>query len=427
MVSRRDFVKKTALAGTLIMPSLKEFENYTSLVSEINSEKNDRSIESIVKDESYWKLVRKLFNPQNDFINLENGYFSAQPQSTIAKQFNWIQKINSQNSFYMRKKQIDEMQFVKNRLAEFAQLNPNEFVICRNTTEALDTIIHGYPWQKGDEVIVNHQDYGSMLAAFEQQKRRSGIRTVYTKLPLHPKTDKEIVDAFESKITSKTRMLLVTHLINLTGQVLPVKKIVEMAHSNGVEVMLDSAHAFAHIPFKFSEIGADYVGSSLHKWLCCPIGLGLMHIKEEKINKIWPLFGDNEFEESDIRKFEHWGTRPNSAMATIPTAIDFHNSIGSDLKYERLFYLKDYWTQKAKEIDGIEVNTPFEKSRSGAIANFTVKGQQPSETSKRLFEEHNIFSVAIETSDVNGVRITPHLYTSIGELNALIDALKKIA
>jgi selenocysteine lyase/cysteine desulfurase len=345
----------------------------------------------------------------------------------MATQFKWIEEINNQNSFFMRTRQVEEMNSVKKKLAEFAKLETDEFAICRNTTEALDTIIHGYPWQKGDEVIVNQQDYGSMLAAFEQQKRRSGIKTVYTKLPLHPKNDEEIISAFESKITSKTKMILVTHLINLTGQVLPVKKIVEMAHGHGVEVMLDSAHAFAHLPFSIKDTGADYLGTSMHKWLCCPIGLGLMYIKKDKIEKIWPLFGDNEFEQNDIRKFEHWGTRPNSAMATIPTAIDFHNSIGSELKYERLFYLKNYWTQKANEIDGIEVNTPFEKSRSGAIANFSVKGQKPSETSEKLLKEHMIFSVAIETPDVNGVRITPHLYNSIEELDTFIEALKKLA
>lgn len=426
MVSRRDFLKNSALASTLLMPSFKEFEKFDSQLLEIKIKRKNKSINSLVRDEEYWKLVRKLFKPQESFVNLENGYFSVQPQSTMATQYKWIQEINNQNSLYMRTRQIEEMAFVKKKLAEFTKLGNDEFVICRNTTEALDTIIHGYPWQKGDEVILNRQDYGSMLAAFEQQKRRSGVKTIYTKLPLHPKSDEEVVAAFESQITSKTKMILLTHLINLTGQVLPVKKVVEMAHSHRVEVMLDSAHAFAHIPFYIKDTGADYVGTSMHKWLCCPIGLGLMYISKDKIEKIWPLFGDNEYASNDIRKFEHWGTRPNSAMATIPTAIEFHESIGSELKYERLFFLKDYWTQQAKEIDGIEVHTPFEKERSGAIANFSINEQKPSETTKKLFEEHNIFSVAIETPDVNGVRITPHLYNSIEELDMLVYALKKL-
>lgn len=428
MLSRRDFIKSSAAVGGLMVPNISVSKmNYEELILELTTKKGNVNIESLVADNDYWSLVRQLFKPQTKFINLENGYFSSQPASTLAQQFKQIEKVNQLNSYFMRKEQVDELQSVKTELSKFANLDESEFVICRNTTEALDTVIHGYPWQKGDEVVVNHQDYYSMLAAFHQQEKRSGIKVVYTKLPLHPKNDEEIVNAFEKSITKNTKMLLVTHLINLTGQVLPVKKIVEMAHSKGVEVMLDSAHAFAHLQFEIKDTGADYVGTSLHKWLCCPMGLGLMYIDKKHIHKIWPLFGDNEFEKDDIRKFEHWGTRPISAMATIPTAIDFHNSIGSELKYERLYYLKNYWTEKASKIKNVTVNTPFDKERSGAIANFSIEGFKPSQISERLYNEFHIFTVAIESEDVNGVRVTPHLYNTIEECQKLVEAIEKLA
>jgi len=427
VISRRNFLKSTSALGALVLPNFGIADTLmNSKIEAIKRHSENLDVESLVSDESYWALVRELFQPQEKFINLENGYFSAQPLSTLAEQKSQIDLVNRQNSFYMRRNQVDEYATVKAAIAQFAKIDEDEFVVCRNTTEALDTIIHGYNWQKGDEVIVNHQDYGSMLAAFEQQKRRSGIKLLYTQIPLHPKNDEEIISAFERYITPKTKMLLLTHLINLTGQVLPVKKIMEMAHSHNVEVLMDSAHAFAHLPFEIKETGADYVGTSLHKWLCCPMGLGLLYVNKKHIGKIWPLFGDNEFEENDIRKFEHWGTRPVSALATIPTAINFHNAIGSALKFERLFYLKNYWTTKVKDFKGLKINTPFEKERSAAIANFIIEDMTPNELSNRLFDEFNIFTVAIDTKDVKGVRVTPHLYTSINELDKFVAAIETI-
>lgn len=210
----------------------------------------------------------------------------------------------------------------------------------RNTTEALDIIISGLDWQQGDEAIVSDQDYGSMLEAFDQQAERCGIRVDRIALPLHPKDDQEIVAAFEQAITPKTRLMLVTHLINLSGQILPVKKIAEMAHRYGVEVISDSAHAVGQLPFRVDELGADYLGSSLHKWMGCPIGVGMLYIRPDKIRQVWPLFGDRSKPPTDIRKFEHTGTRPPAQNLAIAHALRFHRQIGVVRKAARLHYLK---------------------------------------------------------------------------------------
>jgi len=381
----------------------------------------------LVKDESYWGLIRTFFSPQTKFVNLENGYFSPQPQSTLNTFTHEASALNDLNSYYMRNRQNDTMAAAKKALSAFSGLPEDEFTICRNTTEALDTIIHGYPWKPGDEVILSHQDYGSMQAAFKQEARRRGIKLNYIELPLNPGSDLEIIDVYEAAITPKTKMMLVTHLINLTGQILPAKALTEMAHSHGVEVMLDSAHSFAHIEFNTKELGVDYMGTSLHKWLCCPLGLGLMYIRKDHIEKVWPLFGDNDRETDDIRKFEHWGTRPVSAIATIPEAIKFHNSIGGKLKKERLSYLKEAWLKTASQIGNkFASNTPKDHHRSCAIANFAIDGIKPNDLAKVLMEEHNIFTVAINSPEVNGVRVTPHLYTSMDEIQQLSKAIDQL-
>jgi len=423
MVNRRNFLKSSAmLSSALLMPFSQGFAK---------SDFKDTSLESLrstnAEDESYWKMVRGFFAPITDsHINLENGYFSAQPQNTLNTFKGEVSRLNAENSFYMRELQSGIVEEAKNALSTFSNIPVSEFVICRNTTEALDTVIHGYPWQKGDEVVLSKQDYGSMQAAFEQEARRHGIKLRYVQIPLNPSSDEELVDVYQKAMGNKTRMVLLTHLINLTGQILPVKKICEMVHSHGAEVMLDAAHSFAHIQFSIKDLNVDYMGTSLHKWLCCPLGLGMLYIKEEKIQKIWPLFGDDQFAESDIRKLEHYGTRPVSAIASIKRAIEFHDAIGSQRKENRLRFLKQYWWNQTKDLNKIIYNTPDDSHRSCAISNFLIEGYTPTELAKTLVNDFNIFTVAINSPEVSGVRVTPHLYTNTQELDSLANAVKDL-
>lgn len=428
MFSRRDFLKQSgALGMSVMLPKSRAetpyFGNLDLVKRVVNSEKDH---ERLVKDEEFWSKVRTMFKPPTDFINLENGYFSPQPLSTLHHQRNYLNDLNTRSSFLMRTEQSDIWQDAKAELARFSNIPTREFVICRNTTEALDTIVHGLPWKKKDEVVLCKQDYYSMRAAFEQEVKRNRIKTVYVDVPLHPIDDDEIVEVYERAITKKTRLILLTHLINITGQILPIQKITAMAHGYGVEVMLDAAHSFAHFPFQVKELDVDYMGTSLHKWLCAPVGLGLLYIKEELIKKIWPLFGDNEFAQDDIRKLEHWGTRPVSTVATIRHAVDFHNAIGTDLKSQRLAYLKSYWISRASQFKGFVSNTPKEAHRSCAIANFAVLGKEPNQVTKYLFDQHKVFTVAINEPVVQGVRVTPHLYNSPFELDTLLVGINEL-
>ncbi len=265
-----------------------------------------------------------------------------------------------------------------------------------------------------------------MLAAFKQQAKRYGVVNKIISLPLHPKNKQEIVGAFEDAITHRTKVILVTHIINLTGQILPVREICDMAHTHSVEVIVDAAHSFAHVDFKIPDLHCDYLGTSLHKWLCAPLGTGLMYIKKENIRKVWPLFGDTDFSEEDIRKFEHIGTHPCSSVITIEDALRFHNSIGSKRKEERLRYLKNYWVNKVATQPKVTLNTPMPDEQSCAIANINIVGKSPTEIANYLFDKHKIFTVAIDTEAVKGVRVTPHLYTTLQDLDLLVDAIREL-
>lgn len=379
------------------------------------------------KDEEYWSMIRSFFVQPTGFINLENGYFSPQPLSTLQQHQRREYDINRRTSFFMRREQEQALKSSHEALASFLGCSTEELAITRNTTEALNILISGYPWQKGDEVVIGNQDYGSMEAAFLQQQKRYGILVRMAEVPMHPQSDDEVVDAYISRITKNTRLLHLTHLINLTGQVLPVKKIIDAAHARGVEVAVDAAHSVAHIDVKMQSFDADYVGASLHKWMCCPLGAGFLLMKKKHISKIWPLMGDNDYPADDIRKFEHQGTRPIQTLLTISDAIRFHESIGGALKEQRLKYLKSYWTSKVDSLHGVTLNTPAQESRSSAIANFQIKGMTPDELAAKLYNDFKIFTVAINHPVVKGVRVTPHIFTTTTELDALVEAIKSIS
>ena len=382
--------------------------------------------EDVVKDEEYWYHIQQAFNQSPLYINLENGYMNPQPVEVMQAQLANIQMINERTSFYMRRQAWDEVKGTNQQIAELAGCSTEEIIITRNTTEALDTVIAGIDFEEGDEAIMCDLDYSSMLQAFDQQSRRLGLVTKYIELPLHPESDEQIVNIYRQAITPKTKVILVTHLNNITGMILPVRKICDMAHEHGVEVICDGAHSFAHLDYKIPDLHCDYFGASLHKWLCTPMGAGVLYVKKEKISKVWPLFGDTNFPEDDIRKFGHIGIHPVSTNLTVSNAIRFHKMIGAAKKEARLKYLKSYWTEKVKGLPKLSIHTPWDASRASALVLISVEGYTSDELVTALYDQYRIFTVARKNPVVNGVRITPHLYTRIEELDTLIAALNEL-
>jgi len=265
-----------------------------------------------------------------------------------------------------------------------------------------------------------------MLNQFRLVEKRFGVKSVRIDVPIDPSSDEEIVDLYRKVITPKTKLIMICHMINITGHILPVRKICDMAHEYGVEVMVDGAHAFAQLNFKISDLNCDYYGTSLHKWLSVPLGAGFLFVKKGKADKIWPLFAEGPREENDIYRLNHTGTSPVHTILAIEDAIDYHDLIGSKRKEARLRYIQNYWTNKVRKVDELFLNTPSDKNRSCAIANVGVKGTKPSEMSKRLLNDHKIWTVAIDRDGVHGCRITPNVYTTTEELDEFITALKAL-
>jgi selenocysteine lyase/cysteine desulfurase len=381
----------------------------------------------LAQDEAFWGTIRGKYTLTPAYINLENGYYSMQAEPVLESFIGHVRNINVQASRYMRTRQPDDKLRVRTRLAKMAGVSPEELIITRNTTESLDTVINGYDWDPGDEAVMAAQDYGAMLDMFKLQARRHGIVNRVVSLPLDPQSDDEIVQLYANAITPKTRLLMVAHLVNITGQVLPVRAISDMAHARGVDVMCDGAHAFAQLAFRIPDLGCDYYGASLHKWLGTPLGAGILYVRQDKIAKLWPIYADEGMADTDIRKLNHTGTHPVHTDLAIDNAIDFHESIGAERKEARLRYLQRYWTTQVRGVPNVTVNTPSDPKRSCAIANVGVNGMKPADLAKTLFERYKVWTVAIDTANVHGVRITPQLFTTPRELDVLVRALKELA
>jgi len=418
-MNKRDFLRTSAQASLALLFGEKLWAQYAPLPPA-----------ALAGREDFWDTIRAKYRLKPDYINLENGFYVMQSQPVLEAYIARVREINYQAAYYMRTRRLQDKAEVRNKLAAMAGCEPGELVITRNTTESLDTVINGYDWKPGDEAVMAAQDYNHMLAQFQLVSRRYGMVNKVVSVPSDPKTDDEIVQVYARAITPKTRLLMVCHMINITGQILPVRQIADMAHARGVDVMVDGAHAFAHFEYKIPDTHADYYGASLHKWLGCPLGTGILYVRKDKIRTLWPMFGDSlPLEDTDVLKLNHTGTHPVASDLAIGDAIDFHNTIGTPRKEARLRYLQNYWTSKVRGMKNVVLNTPTDPARSCGIANVGVTGVKPSDLATTLLDKYTIFTANVDNAPagVHGVRITPHVFILPRELDLLVKAIGEIS
>lgn len=416
-MNKRNFIKTFSLAGLAIPLAFEKLfaENGTEFFT-----KN-------ISDDEFWVSMRNQYQLKTDYINLENGYYNLMPEPILNEYLKQLKMMNQEASYYKRTKMADDKVMVREQVATLVGCDKEELIITRNTTEAIDTVICGIDWKAGDEVIFAEQDYGAMIDMFKQQAKRYGIINKIVSVPNHPKNDEELIELYQQQITAKTRLIMISHMINITGQILPVRKICDMAHSKGVKVLVDGAHAIAHFQFKISDLNCDYYASSLHKWLSVPLGAGMLYVQKNNIEELWPLYGESGYPQNDIRKLNHTGTHPMHTELTIPFAIEFYNKIGRARKEERLRFLTQYWTNKLSNNKKVIINTPNSPERSCGIANVGIEGMKPALMAETLLKKYQIWTVAIDGAGVHGCRITPNIYTTTNELDRLVYAVNEMA
>ena len=380
------------------------------------------------KDEDYWKKVAGMYHQNVKFINLESGYFSPSPESVKDYWVNFVNEINESPSYYMRTRQNEMREKVREKLANYAGVAKDELVLTRNTTESMNIIIQGIKLEEGDEILRTNLEYPNIIQALDMRERRFGTKVRIVDVPIHPISQDEIVEKVIGAVNKKTKVILISHMVFLNGQVFPVKEVCKKAREMGIETIVDGAHSFSHVDIDVSEIGCDYYASSLHKWLGAPLGNGLLYVKKGNAERLWPLYGDTAYEDDNIMKLEHLGTRPCSDQNGIIPAVDFNLEIGKEEKSKRLKFLQMRWATELKDHKNIILNTPLGQGQSFGIANVGVKSLQPSELADKLFDEHDIFTVPIDDDrGIRGIRVSPNLYSTTEDIDKFIEAMLTIA
>ena len=425
--TRRDFLSLAgkglglaALSSATVASLLKAVEAATQSVAHLTPEQ-------AAMDEDYWAVIQNSFSVTRGIINLNNGGVSPSPRIVTEALVRYTWQQEDATAYTMWQILEPQSETIRTGLAELFGCDREEIAITRNASESLEILLMGMDFKSGDEILTTTQDYPRMLTTLRQREKREGLKLKLIQIPIPPKNLDEITAAFEKGISDRTRLVLMAHQVNITGQITPVKAVCDMARAKGIETIVDGAHSFAQFDFKQKDLGCDYFGTSLHKWLYAPKGTGLLYVKRDKIEKIWPLMAAESKQATDIRKFEEIGTHSAAIRLAIGEALVFHNGIGGKRKEARLRYLSRYWMNRLKDLPKVRFNTSFDPNQSCAIANVQIEGTSPEAVAKYLFDKHHIFTVAIIHEEFQGLRITPNVYTTLGELDRFCDQMELIA
>ena len=420
MTSRRNFLS-TAFAPVALSLNLTSLPGFFEAMSTYSGTPHEAA-----QDETLWREVQQAFTVDRSMINLNNGGVSPAPRDVQDAMKRYLDYSNEAPVYTMWEILEPQREGVRQRVARDFGCDPEEIAFTRNASESLQTCQFGIDLQPGDEVLTTTHDYGRMITTFKQRERREGIKLVQFPLPVPAEDPDEIVRLFESHITPRTRMILMCHIVNITGQIMPVKKVVQMARAKGIPVIVDGAHAYAHFAFKHEDLDCDYYGSSLHKWLLAPHGTGLLYVRKEKIGDLWPLMASPESMDDNIRKYEEIGTHPAANYIAIADALTFHQGIGAKRKEERLRYLTHYWAERLLQHDRVRLNTSLNPAYSCAIANVQVEGVDTVKLKEYLWKKHRIIVVPIMHKEFQGLRVTPNVYTTLEELDRFVDAMEYV-
>ncbi len=417
--NRRSFIKGITAASVFTLGAMEALAT-----NEIDEDPWEDGLENNSNDEAYWNQVRKQFDLSKDCINLNSGNISPAPKMVQKAIIQQMEFCNQAPSLNMLRVLEQNREALVTNLANFAGCQPGEIIINRNASEGLQTIIFGLPLEKGDEVVLSKYDYPHLIDAWKQRELRDGIKLVWVDLQLPSEDENYLVTAFNSLFSSKTKLVNLTHIINWNGQIIPVKKIAEVAAKAGIQTLVDAAHSFALLPEKLNDYHCDYLVASLHKWMYAPLGTGLLYIKKERIKDLYPLFANSKPQSDSMDKFTHMGTRPMYFDHAINQAISFNDKIGYEKKLARLKFLKNYWMQQVQAVKGVQFQTAVDNNWSTAMANVCIEGVESYKLDQFLYGNYHIHSVSINREKIASVRITPNIFTSLKELDTLAEGIE---
>jgi len=383
--------------------------------------------EEVATDESFWTEVERAFVVDRSVINLNNGGVSPSPAAVQEAQRRYQEYSNAAPAYTMWQVLEPQRETVREKVARFFGCDTEEIALTRNTSEGLETCQLGFDLKPGDEVLTSNQDYPRMLTTFKQRERREGIVLRQISLPTPAEDPARVVQLFEAAITPRTRLILASHMVFLTGQVLPVRELVAMGRRRNIPVLVDGAHSFAHLAFTQPDLECDYFATSLHKWLFAPHGTGMLFVRRDKIRGVWPMMAAPPEMDGNIRKFEEIGTHPAAPYLAIAEALSFTVGIGPQRKEARLRYLRDRWATRVIRSPRIRLHTSLRPGLSCALALVEVEGVDSAALASHLWDKYKIIVAAIKHDEFQGIRVAPSVYTAPGEIDRFSEVLEAIA
>lgn len=400
----------------------------TSMSNKIVRDHSGRAgaVDDSAGNEVFWGGIQQAFDVDRSWINLNNGGVSPAPRIVLDAMRRHVEHTNQLPARYLFESYLPQVERVRAGLARMFGCDPEEIAITRNASESMEICLLGIDLKRGDEVLCSSHDYPRMLTTLRQREKREGIVLKTFPLPAPAESHSQLLDLYERNIAPRTRMILIPHIIHHTGQIMPVREVINLARSRGIEVVVDGGHSFAHLPFQHSDVDCDYYGTSLHKWLFAPVGTGMLFVRRNKIASLWPLMAAEKPNSDDIRKFEEIGAHPVAPYLAIAEAVAFTESIGMERKAARLRYLRDRWAQPLRSCDRVHFYTNLEPSHSCGIATFGIEGISGKGLANHLAEKHCILVTPIQHETIDGIRISPSVYTSVQELDVFVDVIEKI-
>lgn len=420
--NRRSFLKKLSVLTTagLAAPALSVFA------------KNDHikfdglDWDDLPPPDEMWGWVRMQFSASPSYIYLNNAGVSPSPKIVRDAWFRMMEMANEAPSHTLWRVMEAGRDNVKKRLATTLNCSPEELTVVRNATEALTLIVNQLKLNKGDEVVLTKYDYPRMISVWEQKERDHAIKLNYVDLVFPENDEQKIVDKFVAKFTKNTKVVYLTHMINWTGQILPVAKIAAEAKKKGITVILDPTQSFGQTKLDLTEIQCDFAGMSAHKWLHGPIGTGILYVKKDRITDLVSYFSPSPKFDKSMLKFDDHGTRNSTAELALAHTLDFHDYITLEKKVERINYLKNYWLDKVKDHPNVIIYTPASAALSGALVTIGFKNVDTQVAVSRIFNDDNVIVSNCTIHEVSGMRISPSIYNNEYELDILVNKLLKI-
>ncbi len=419
MSTRREFLALASTAVPMLRPG-------ASATIEALA-RDDRSAVDIAADEDAWVAVQRAYTLDRSIVNLNNGGVCPAPLVVQEALRRYLEHAQEAPAYVMWRLQDAQKETVRAGLARLFGRDPEEIAITRNASESLESVQLGLTLARGDEVVTTDQDYPRMITTWEQRGRREGVVLKMIELPVPAEDDDAVVRAFEAAITPRTKVLHLCHVINLTGQILPVKRIVELARPRGIDVVVDGAHAFGHLDFDHASLDCDFYGTALHKFLSGPIGTGMLFVRRERVKDVWPLMPADASLDDDVRKFEQIGTHPVGMRLAIAEALSFHAGIGPGRKAARLLFLRDRWAQRVAGLANVHMWTSLAPGRSSGVGLVEIEGVPSARLQEHLWSKHRIYTIAIEHARFRGIRVSPHVCTTVHEVDRFGDVLEKVA